>query len=102
MTDAWIPLTKTIAACGYNGPMCIGAGVLIGSKVVFSDEIASICGTMTAEFVSGAMPGERHIPECIIDRHGGRTPGVMVTGVIAYYERSQLFTANCDNLNSTR
>ncbi|GFX04188.1 transposable element Tc1 transposase [Trichonephila clavipes] len=28
---------------------------------------------------------ERHIPECIIERHSGRTPGVMVWGAIAYH-----------------
>ncbi|GFV53064.1 hypothetical protein TNCV_4644231 [Trichonephila clavipes] len=47
---------KTIAACGYNGPMCIGAGVLIGSRSSFLTNPASICGTMMAEFVSGAIP----------------------------------------------
>ena len=34
--------------------------------------------------------GERHLPECIIERHSGRTPGVMVWGAIAYHGRSQL------------
>ncbi|GFX45274.1 transposable element Tc1 transposase [Trichonephila clavipes] len=29
--------------------------------------------------------GERRIPECIIERHSGRTPGVMVWGAIAYH-----------------
>ncbi|GFW78020.1 hypothetical protein TNCV_134901 [Trichonephila clavipes] len=47
---------KTIAACGYNGTMCIGTGVLIGSRSSFLTNPASICGTMMAEFVSGAMP----------------------------------------------
>ncbi|GFV10289.1 transposable element Tc1 transposase [Trichonephila clavipes] len=47
---------KTIATCGYNGPMCIGAGVLIGSRSSFLTNSASICGTMMAEFVSGARP----------------------------------------------
>ncbi|GFV30733.1 transposable element Tc1 transposase [Trichonephila clavipes] len=46
---------KTIAACGYNGPMCIEAGVLIGSRSSFLTNPASIWGTMMAEFVSGAM-----------------------------------------------
>ncbi|GFT13255.1 hypothetical protein TNCV_4077101 [Trichonephila clavipes] len=47
---------KTIAACDYTGPMCIGAGVLIGSRSSFLTNPASICGTMTAEFESGSMP----------------------------------------------
>ncbi|GFV14189.1 transposable element Tc1 transposase [Trichonephila clavipes] len=29
--------------------------------------------------------GELRIPECIIERHSGRTPGVMVWGAIAYH-----------------
>ncbi|GFU01082.1 transposable element Tcb1 transposase [Trichonephila clavipes] len=45
--------------------------------------------------------GERHIPECIIERHSGRTPGVMVWGAIAYHGRSQLLRI-MGNLNSTR
>ncbi|GFW60070.1 transposable element Tcb2 transposase [Trichonephila clavipes] len=47
---------KTIATCGYNGQMRIGVGVLIGSRSFFLTNPASICGTMMAEFVSGAMP----------------------------------------------
>ncbi|GFX64835.1 transposable element Tc1 transposase [Trichonephila clavipes] len=47
---------KTIATCGYNGPMCIGASVLIGSRSSFLTNPTSICGHMMAEFVSGAMP----------------------------------------------
>ncbi|GFX41126.1 hypothetical protein TNCV_2218241 [Trichonephila clavipes] len=47
---------KTIAACDYNGPMCIGAGVLIGSRSSFLTNPASICGTMMAELESGSMP----------------------------------------------
>ncbi|GFU15770.1 transposable element Tcb1 transposase [Trichonephila clavipes] len=44
--------------------------------------------------------GERHIPECIIERRSRRTPGVMVWGAIAYHGRSQLLRI-VDNLNST-
>ncbi|GFT25861.1 hypothetical protein TNCV_1518231 [Trichonephila clavipes] len=47
---------KTIAACDYTGPMCIRAGVLIGSRSSFLTNPASICGTMMAEFESGSMP----------------------------------------------
>ncbi|GFX18710.1 transposable element Tcb2 transposase [Trichonephila clavipes] len=45
--------------------------------------------------------GERHIPECIIERHSGGTAGVMVWGAIAYHGRSQLLRI-VGNLNSTR
>ncbi|GFT36170.1 hypothetical protein TNCV_4778081 [Trichonephila clavipes] len=47
---------KTIAACDYTGPMCIGAGMLIGSRSSFLTNPASICGTMMVEFESGSMP----------------------------------------------
>ena len=43
---------------------------------------------MLAAFVSNA--GERHLLECIIECHGGRTPGVMVWGATAYHGRFQL------------
>ncbi|GFU43747.1 transposable element Tc1 transposase [Trichonephila clavipes] len=45
--------------------------------------------------------GERHIPECIIERHSRRKPEVMVWGAIAYHGRSQLLRI-MGNLNSTR
>ncbi|GFW54431.1 transposable element Tc1 transposase [Trichonephila clavipes] len=45
--------------------------------------------------------GERHIPECIIERHSRRTPRVMVWGAIAYHGRLQLLRI-VGNLNSTR
>ncbi|GFW32447.1 transposable element Tcb2 transposase [Trichonephila clavipes] len=48
---------KTIATCDYNGSMCIGDGVLIGSRSSFLTNPDSICGTMMAEFESGSMPG---------------------------------------------
>ena len=34
--------------------------------------------------------GESHLPECIIERHIGRTAGVMVWGAIVCHGRSQL------------
>ncbi|GFX82393.1 transposable element Tcb1 transposase [Trichonephila clavipes] len=45
--------------------------------------------------------GERHIPESIIERHSGRTPGVMVWRAISYHGRSQLLRI-VGNLNSIR
>ncbi|GFY31646.1 hypothetical protein TNCV_4199571 [Trichonephila clavipes] len=32
--------------------------------------------------------GERCLPECVIERHSGLTPGVMVWGAISYHRRS--------------
>ncbi|GFT32463.1 transposable element Tcb1 transposase [Trichonephila clavipes] len=59
-------------------------------QVVFSDE--SRCNWLHHDGRIGfrRYAGERHIPECNIERHTGRTPGVMVWGAIAYHGRSQL------------
>ncbi|GFX55031.1 transposable element Tc1 transposase [Trichonephila clavipes] len=35
--------------------------------------------------------GERCIPECVIERHSGLTPGVMVLGAISYHGRSNCY-----------
>ncbi|GFV88627.1 transposable element Tcb2 transposase [Trichonephila clavipes] len=34
--------------------------------------------------------GELCLPECVIERHSGLTPGVMVRGAISYHGRSNL------------
>ncbi|GFW34411.1 uncharacterized protein TNCV_221371 [Trichonephila clavipes] len=83
-------LRKTIATCGYNGPMCIGAGVLIGSRSFFSVESHFNLWHHNGRIRVMRYAGERHIPECIIERHSRRTPGVMVWGAIAYHGRLQL------------
>ncbi|GFW43663.1 hypothetical protein TNCV_4770121 [Trichonephila clavipes] len=71
---------KTIAACGYTGPMCIGAGVLIGSRLSFLTNPTSICGTMMAEFVSGSMPVNgafrSALSNAIVDEHPELWSGV--------------------------
>ncbi|GFW90034.1 transposable element Tc1 transposase [Trichonephila clavipes] len=43
--------------------------------------------------------GERCLPECVIERHSGLTPGVMVLGAISYHERSNFLRIE-GNLNS--
>ncbi|GFU93004.1 transposable element Tc1 transposase [Trichonephila clavipes] len=45
--------------------------------------------------------GERCLPECVIERHSGLIPGVMVWGVISYHGRSNLLRFE-GNLNSNR
>ncbi|GFX65365.1 transposable element Tc1 transposase [Trichonephila clavipes] len=92
---------KTIATCSYNGPMCIGAGVLIGSRSSFSDESRFNLWHHDGRIRVMRYAGERHIPECNIERHNRRTPGVMVWGAIAYHGRSQLLRI-VGNLNSSR
>ncbi|GFX74233.1 transposable element Tc1 transposase [Trichonephila clavipes] len=70
---------KTIAACDYTGPMCIGAGVLLQLSIRFN--LWHHDGRIRVRLYAG----EQRIPECIIERHSGRTPGVMVWGAIAYH-----------------
>ncbi|GFW85025.1 transposable element Tc1 transposase [Trichonephila clavipes] len=81
--------------------MCIEAGVLIGSRSSFSDESRFNLGHHDGRIRVRRYVGERHIPECNIERHSGRTPGVMVWGAIAYHGRSLLLRI-VGNLNSTR
>ncbi|GFU53489.1 transposable element Tcb1 transposase [Trichonephila clavipes] len=44
---------------------------------------------------------ERCLPECVIERHSGLTPGVMVWSVVSYHERSNSLRIE-GNLNSNR
>ncbi|GFW01021.1 transposable element Tcb1 transposase [Trichonephila clavipes] len=69
--------------------------------VVFSDESRSNLCHHDGRIRVRRYAGERHIPECIIERHSGRTPGVMVLGAISYHGRSQLLRI-VGNLNITR
>ncbi|GFY23553.1 transposable element Tc1 transposase [Trichonephila clavipes] len=69
--------------------------------VVFSDESRFNLWHHDGRIRVRRYAGERHIPECIIERYSGRTPGVMVWGAIAYHGRSQLLRI-VGNLNSTR
>ncbi|GFS51491.1 transposable element Tcb2 transposase [Trichonephila clavipes] len=70
-------------------------------QVVFSDESRFNLWHHDGRIRVKRYAGERHIPECIIERHSGRTPGVMVWGAISYHGRSQLLQI-MGNLNSTR
>ncbi|GFW09903.1 transposable element Tc1 transposase [Trichonephila clavipes] len=70
-------------------------------QVVFSDESRFNLWHHDGRIRVRRYAGERHIPECIIERHSRRTPGVMVWGAIAYHGRSQLLRI-AGNLNSTR
>ncbi|GFV79435.1 transposable element Tcb2 transposase [Trichonephila clavipes] len=70
-------------------------------QVVFSDESRFNLWHHDGRIRVRRYAGKRHIPECIIERYSGRTPGFMVWGAIAYHERSQLLRIE-GNLNSTR
>ncbi|GFU72947.1 transposable element Tc1 transposase [Trichonephila clavipes] len=70
-------------------------------QVVFSDKSHFYLCHHDGRIRVRRYAGERHIPECIIEHHSGRTPRVMVWGAIAYHGRSQLLRI-VGNLNSTR
>lgn len=70
-------------------------------QVVFSDE-----SRYNLEYNDGRVRvrryrGERVLPQCIIQRHTARTPGIMVWGAIGYDCRSHLVHIE-GNLNSDR
>ncbi|GFT86884.1 transposable element Tc1 transposase [Trichonephila clavipes] len=54
-------------------------------QVVFSDNSRFNLWHHDGRIRVRLYAGERRIPECIIERHSGRTPGVMVWGAIAYH-----------------
>ncbi|GFW90452.1 transposable element Tcb1 transposase [Trichonephila clavipes] len=70
-------------------------------QVIFFDESSFNLWHHDGRIRVRRYAGERHIPECIIERHSGRTPRVMVWGAIAYHGRSQLLRI-VGNLNSTQ
>ncbi|GFV30928.1 transposable element Tc1 transposase [Trichonephila clavipes] len=54
-------------------------------QVVFSDKSRFNLWHHDGRIRVRLYAGEMRIPECIIERHSGRTPGVMVWGAIAYH-----------------
>ncbi|GFU08223.1 transposable element Tc1 transposase [Trichonephila clavipes] len=54
-------------------------------QVVFSDKSRFNLWHHDGRIRVRLYAGERRIPECIMERHSGRTPGVMVWGAIAYH-----------------
>ncbi|GFU39210.1 uncharacterized protein TNCV_1902941 [Trichonephila clavipes] len=74
-------------------------GKLIGTKLSFQRNHASICGTIMAAFALVAMPVDPAFPEYITERHSGLTPGIMVWGAILHHGRANLLQIE-GNLNS--
>ncbi|GFU34170.1 uncharacterized protein TNCV_3199621 [Trichonephila clavipes] len=72
---------------------------MIGIKLSFQMNNASICGTIIAAI--RVRRYARCFPECVIERHSALTLGVMDWGVISYHGRSNLLLIEV-NLNSNR
>ncbi|GFW88164.1 hypothetical protein TNCV_3500531 [Trichonephila clavipes] len=71
---------KTIAACDYTGPMCIGAGVLIGSRLSFLANPRYNLWHHDDRIRVRLYAGERHIPSALsnatVDEHPELWSGV--------------------------
>ncbi|GFT47353.1 transposable element Tcb1 transposase [Trichonephila clavipes] len=70
-------------------------------RVILSDESRCNLGDHDGRIRVKGYAGERYLPECVIKRHSGLTPGVMVWGVISYHGRSNLLRIEA-NLNINR
>ncbi|GFV53033.1 transposable element Tc1 transposase [Trichonephila clavipes] len=68
-------------------------------QVIFSDESRFNLWDHDVPIRVRRYAGERCLPECIIERHSAKTPGVMVWGVIPHHGRSHLLRIE-GNLNS--
>ncbi|GFV50779.1 uncharacterized protein TNCV_2214401 [Trichonephila clavipes] len=83
------PSRQTIDFCVCNGLMSPEPGKLIGTKLSFQMNQASICGTMIVEFVLDAMPVNAAFQSALSKRHSDLTPRVMegrtVTSVAAEF-----------------
>ncbi|GFX57356.1 transposable element Tc1 transposase [Trichonephila clavipes] len=71
------------------------------NQVVFSDESRFNLRYHDGRIRVRRYAGEGGLPECVIERHSGLTPGVMVWDAILYHGRSNLLRIE-GNLNSNR
>ncbi|GFW47845.1 transposable element Tcb2 transposase [Trichonephila clavipes] len=71
------PSPQTIDGCAYNGLMSPGPGKLIGTKLSFQMNHASVCGTMMAAFVLDAIPVNAAFPN-----HNTQCRGLGIPGAI--------------------
>ena len=70
-------------------------------NVVFSDESRFNVSYSDGRIRVRRYRGERNLEGCIVERHSGQTPGVMVWGAICYNNRSRLIRIE-GTLNSNR
>ncbi|GFT15006.1 transposable element Tcb2 transposase [Trichonephila clavipes] len=83
---------------GFNEPKAFQAD---WHQVVFSDESRFKLCDHDGRIRVRRYAGERCLPECVIERHSGLTPEVIVSGAISYHRRSNLLRTE-GNLNSNR
>ncbi|GFV55317.1 transposable element Tc1 transposase [Trichonephila clavipes] len=81
----WIPLTQNHRHLRLHWANVHRSGRADWQQVVFSDKSRFNLCHHGGRIRVRPYAGERRIPECIIERHSGRTPGFMVWGAIAYH-----------------
>ncbi|GFV87926.1 transposable element Tc1 transposase [Trichonephila clavipes] len=81
----WIPLTQNHRRLRLHWANVHRSWRADWQQVVFSDKSRFNLWHHDGRIRVRLYAGERRIPECIIERHSGRTPGVMVWGAIAYH-----------------
>ncbi|GFX06071.1 transposable element Tc1 transposase [Trichonephila clavipes] len=69
-------------------------------QVIFSDESCFNLWDHDSRICVRRYADERCLPECVIERHRGITPGVMVWGVNSYHGRSMLLRIKGSNMGS--
>ncbi|GFV86167.1 transposable element Tc1 transposase [Trichonephila clavipes] len=94
------PSRQTIDGCICNGLMSTEPHKLI-DQVVLSDESRFNLWDHDGHIRVRRYASERCLPEFVIERHIGLTPGFMVWGAILYYGRSNLLRIE-GNLNINR
>ncbi|GFT56023.1 transposable element Tcb2 transposase [Trichonephila clavipes] len=67
------PSRQTIKGCVCNGLKSTEPGKLIGTKFSFQKNLWEHDGRIRVRHYAG----DRCLPECVIERHSGLTPGVM-------------------------
>ncbi|PRD26889.1 UNVERIFIED_CONTAM: Transposable element Tcb2 transposase [Trichonephila clavipes] len=82
-----IPSRQTIDGCVCNGLMSTELGKLIGTKLSFQMNQASICGTMMAAFVLDAMLVNAAFQSVLSN---GIVAGVIIPGVMVWVQHKQL------------
>ncbi|GFU41932.1 transposable element Tcb1 transposase [Trichonephila clavipes] len=94
------PWRRTTDVSAANGAMEEGCGWQNGMKLFLLRSHAFVCNTTMIGFESGDS-GERMLNSCIMHRHTGHAPGIMVWGGIGYPSRTPLLR-NAGTLNSQR
>ncbi|GFW29905.1 transposable element Tcb1 transposase [Trichonephila clavipes] len=84
-----LPLTQNHRRLRHQCVMKEGCGRQNGMKLSLLTRHASVCNTTMVGFESGHR-GARMLNSCVMNRHSGSAPGIMVWGGIRYNSRTPL------------